>query len=397
MADHRPQGERPASAGWWPIASPISASPASGTAGATIAEYNADQGVHHHRSAGLSARADGAVQGVGRARQVRPARRLAFAGQAFNVRIRNPKGEKVFEQELTRRRLRRLRRASCRCPGAPRWASTASRSSIRRKPIHGGGTFRVEEYKKPEFEVTVEAPKEPVTLGEKITATIKAKYYFGAPVTSAKVKYKVLRTAYSAAGIRGGAGIGSTAAATGGSPPISLVSRLGATGAACGPCPLVVAARHRSSPRSSWRTRSRSAPTARWKSPSTRMPAKELHGDQDHKYSITAEVTDESRRTIVGTGNVLVARKPFKVFAWVESRPLPRRRHHQGRLQRPDAGQQAGRGQGRADACTRSPTTTRTSRSRRRCRPGSSTPTSRARPASRSRPPRPGSTGCPTS
>ena len=47
-------------------------------------------------------------------------------------------------------------------------------------------------------------------------------------------------------------------------------------------------------------------------------PAKELHGDQDHQYSITAEVVDESRRTIVGTGNVLVSRQPFKVFAWVD-------------------------------------------------------------------------------
>ena len=33
-------------------------------------------------------------------------------------------------------------------------------------------------------------------LGEKITATIKAKYYFGSPVTKAKVKYKVNRTSY---------------------------------------------------------------------------------------------------------------------------------------------------------------------------------------------------------
>src|SRR4030095_7694498 len=47
------------------------------------------------------------------------------------------------------------------------------------------------------------------------------------------------------------------------------------------------------------------------------LPAKELHGDQDHKYSITAEVVDESRRTIVGTGEVLVARKPFRIFSWV--------------------------------------------------------------------------------
>src|SRR5205807_948735 len=35
------------------------------------------------------------------------------------------------------------------------------------------------------------------------------------------------------------------------------------------------------------------------------------------QYAITAEVVDESRRTIVGTGNVLVSRKPFRVYAWV--------------------------------------------------------------------------------
>src|SRR6516225_234040 len=62
---------------------------------------------------------------------------------------------------------------------------------------HGGSSFRVEEYKKPEFEVKVEAPKEPVHLGEKVLATVEAKYYFGAPVIQAKVKYKVMRSAYS--------------------------------------------------------------------------------------------------------------------------------------------------------------------------------------------------------
>ena len=46
--------------------------------------------------------------------------------------------------------------------------------------------------------------------------------------------------------------------------------------------------------------------------------AKAIHPDQDHSYSITAEVVDASRRTIVGTGTVLVARKPFTVYAWVD-------------------------------------------------------------------------------
>ena len=32
--------------------------------------------------------------------------------------------------------------------------------------------------------------------------------------------------------------------------------------------------------------------------------AKAIHGDIDHKYSITAEVRDESRRTIVGSDKV---------------------------------------------------------------------------------------------
>ena len=47
-------------------------------------------------------------------------------------------------------------------------------------------------------------------------------------------------------------------------------------------------------------------------------PAKAAHGDTDHRYEITAEVTDQSRRTIVGTGTVMAARKPFKVYTWVD-------------------------------------------------------------------------------
>ena len=46
--------------------------------------------------------------------------------------------------------------------------------------------------------------------------------------------------------------------------------------------------------------------------------AREAHPDQDQRYEITAEVTDQSRRTIVGTGTVLVARKPFTVYTWVD-------------------------------------------------------------------------------
>lgn len=51
--------------------------------------------------------------------------------------------------------------------------------------------FEVAEYRKPEYQVDV-IPLEPrVVAGQKIRARIKAAYYFGAPVTNAKVKYSV--------------------------------------------------------------------------------------------------------------------------------------------------------------------------------------------------------------
>ena len=107
--------------------------------------------------------------------------------------------------------------ANSRCPRAP--CSAPIRSGRDQEESPGGGNFRVEEYKKPEFEVTVDAPKEPVRLGDKIDATIKAKYYFGSPVTSAKVKYKVLRSSYSIPGIRAATWDWFYGRVTGGSPP----------------------------------------------------------------------------------------------------------------------------------------------------------------------------------
>ena len=54
------------------------------------------------------------------------------------------------------------------------------------------------------------------------------------------------------------------------------------------------------------------------KIPSTPRLAKLIHGDSDHRYTIQAEVRDLSRRTIAAKGHVLVARRPFKVYAWVD-------------------------------------------------------------------------------
>ncbi len=54
--------------------------------------------------------------------------------------------------------------------------------------------FRVEEYKKPEYTVSVQPEKTQARTGETVKATIAARYYFGAPVMRAKAHYRVLRS-----------------------------------------------------------------------------------------------------------------------------------------------------------------------------------------------------------
>jgi uncharacterized protein YfaS (alpha-2-macroglobulin family) len=58
------------------------------------------------------------------------------------------------------------------------------------------GSFEVQEYRKPEFEVTVTSPDKFVRQGSKIKATIKARYYFGQPVARGAVTYTLHKSGY---------------------------------------------------------------------------------------------------------------------------------------------------------------------------------------------------------
>lgn len=55
------------------------------------------------------------------------------------------------------------------------------------------GLFRVEEYKSPEFEVTVSPAKSVTRPGESVSARIQARYYFGSPVAKGEVDYHIFR------------------------------------------------------------------------------------------------------------------------------------------------------------------------------------------------------------
>ncbi len=235
-----------------------------------------------------------------------------YAGQPLKVEIYNPKGEKFHEKDY-------VADAFGGIDGEIKLdkQATLGQYYINVQTVGGSVGFRLEEYKKPEFEVKVDAPAEPVALGEKIGATVTAKYYFGAPVANAKVKYKVTRSDHSATyypagnwdwfyepgywwfaydypwypgwrewGMRRPSPWWWNRAHT----PPELVSE--------NEVPL--------------------NPDGTFKIEIDSAVAKALHPDTDHRYEITAEITDASRRTIVGSGSVIAARKPFKVYTWVD-------------------------------------------------------------------------------
>lgn len=60
--------------------------------------------------------------------------------------------------------------------------------------FHQATSFRVEEYKRPTFEVVYDTIKATYTFGDPITVTGKVKSYSGAPVQQAAIKYRVSRT-----------------------------------------------------------------------------------------------------------------------------------------------------------------------------------------------------------
>lgn len=234
-----------------------------------------------------------------------------FAHKAFQLEIFDPRGERIETKQLTANAYGGI-------AGTLDLPEAATLGEYRFQLVnYGGGSFRVEEYKKPEFEVNVEAPSEPLTLGDEFEATISARYYFGEPVREGTVKYKVTRTTRDTQWLPVG-------------PWDWLYGRgywwfgyeydwypgWGRWG--CSP------------PRPWWYPQRRDPPeiVAEGESPLDAdgklqisidsSLAKELHPDSDHEYHIEAQVVDRSRRTIVGTGDVLVAQQPFEVYAWTD-------------------------------------------------------------------------------
>ena len=234
------------------------------------------------------------------------------AGASFTVVITDPRNEKVLEKTFTADAYGGLQGDLALGKDA-----VLGVYQIGIAEIGGGqGTFRVEEYKKPEFEVTVETPAMPLTLGDKVGATVKAAYLFGAPVTEAAVRIKVTRAAHSTVIYpvgpwdwfygNGYGWLGYDCRWYPGWDDWGCARPLGWWWPAPQQPPEVVAEIEQ--PIGPDGTVTVTIDTAM---------AKAMHGDEDHRYTISAEVTDASRRTITGAGSVIAARDPFRVFAWI--------------------------------------------------------------------------------
>ncbi|MCU0246059.1 MAG: MG2 domain-containing protein, partial [Bryobacter sp.] len=110
-----------------------------------------------------------------------------------NVEVQDPEGNAVFRRRLPVSSFGTVNGEFTLAAGAPLgyWSI-----EIRAGEANVSGNFEVQEYRKPEYEVIVTPTAKRVLQGSPITAEVKAKYFYGEPVTQAKVQLIVYRSRY---------------------------------------------------------------------------------------------------------------------------------------------------------------------------------------------------------
>jgi uncharacterized protein YfaS (alpha-2-macroglobulin family) len=115
------------------------------------------------------------------------------AGRTVSVTINDADQKPVYQKTLTASANGTIRDDLTLAAGA----SLGNYSiEVKAGDAFMSGNFEVQEYKKPEYEVRVTPSKPRVLEGETVQATVEARYFFGEPVSGAKVKYAVYRERY---------------------------------------------------------------------------------------------------------------------------------------------------------------------------------------------------------
>lgn len=169
----------------------------------------------------------------------------------------------------------------------------------RKNTIGGATLFRLEEYKLPEFKVSVQTPeadgqRKSFRLGETVEVTVQADYYFGGPVANASVEVLVRQNLFWHSWRKArdfpwfyedmDSGPGRFGRWYGGGGQIVK--------------------------RETLKTDATGKATLTFDTPAD--------ANQDFEYRVEARVTDASRREIVGNGNVRVTRQRYYVYAEAE-------------------------------------------------------------------------------
>ncbi len=133
------------------------------------------------------------VQFKGILRLMEKGRYLAPGGEV-NAQILGPENSPVFNETYKLNQYGSFSGAYD-IPAEPGLGAYSLQVSVNGKQA-ASRSFSIEEYRKPEFEVKVAVEHPQYLQGERIRASISARYYFGAPVSAGKVKYLVFRSRY---------------------------------------------------------------------------------------------------------------------------------------------------------------------------------------------------------
>ena len=122
----------------------------------------------------------------------RQAGALGIPTTPIRVEIRDPKGNPIYSDTLTPNRFGTIH-GQAEIPTEAELGSY-SLSLETDTGAYGYASFQVEEYRKPEFAVTVTPARPWVEQGQTLKVAVTGEYLFGGPVANAQVRYRVYRT-----------------------------------------------------------------------------------------------------------------------------------------------------------------------------------------------------------
>jgi len=120
--------------------------------------------------------------------------------QKVQVQIQNPKGETIYSRDHVTDEFGAI---EGELPTQADWPL-----GVYSIQVHVGGMqigqwhvpgnrFRLEEYRKPEFKVTVEPGRPDYRVGDEMKIKIGARYYYGQPVSGAEVRFTIRKQSYT--------------------------------------------------------------------------------------------------------------------------------------------------------------------------------------------------------